>query len=61
MKLKQIEMEIQRFFYWIQFVPILMVHSLFSQIQQAPGPNFRKVVKALVWCSVGPDLGPNYL
>ena len=30
-----------------QIFPILMVQMLFSQIQQAPGSNFRKVLKSL--------------
>ena len=31
-----------------QFFPILMVQMLFSQIQQAPGPDFRMVGKSLI-------------
>ena len=30
-----------------------MEQMLFSQIQQAPGPNFRKVEKSLDWTSFG--------
>ena len=31
-----------------QVFPILMVQMFFPQIQQAPGPNFRKVGKSLL-------------
>ena len=31
-----------------QAFPIFMIQMLFSQIQQAPGPDFRKVGKSLL-------------
>ena len=36
-----------------QFFPILMVQMLFSQIQQAPGPDFRLVGKSPIYTGSG--------
>ena len=35
------------FYYTREVFPILMVQMFFSQIQQGPGPNFRKVRNSL--------------